>query len=146
MPPSFSPGTSYILVDMLLDICPYHLLVVITPDPFLYLIAALIARGRGVIVALYHLRSYSLGYKYSLPKAKQPILAYLLAPTFLLPSSYGYPGIVPLGLSHPILLGHLRYQTYCPDIPFTGIKRSRSVVSRPTLPFITLLSLGVPES
>jgi hypothetical protein len=146
MPPSFSPGISYILVDILLDVCPYRLLVVITPDPLLYLTAALIAYSRGVIVALYHLYSYSLGYKYLLPKAKQPILAYLLAPTFRLLSSYGYLGIVLLGLSYPILLGYLYHQTYCPDIPFIGIKRSRSVVSRPTLPFITLLSSGVPES
>jgi hypothetical protein len=109
MPPSFSPGISHILVNVLLDVCPYCLLVVITPDPLLYLAAALIARGRGVIVALYYLRSYSLGYKYSLPKAKQPILAYLLVPTFRLPSSRGYLGIVPLGLGYPILLGYLYY-------------------------------------
>jgi len=109
MPPSFSPGISYILVNMLLDICPYCLLVVITPDPLLYLIAALIACSRGVIVVLYYLRSYSLGYKHSLPKAKQPILAYLLAPTFYLLSSRGHLGIVPLGLGHPILPGYLYY-------------------------------------
>jgi len=109
MPPSFSPGISYILVDMLLDVCPYRLLVVMTPDPLLYLAAALIARGRGVMVALYYLRSYSLGHKYSLPKAKQPILVHLLAPTFRLPSSRGHLGIVPLGLGHPILPGYLYY-------------------------------------
>ena len=146
MPPSFSPGISYILVDILLDVCPYCLLVVITPNLLLYLAAALIAHGRGIIVALYYLRSYSLGHKHSLPKAKQPILVYLLVPTFRLLSSYGYLGIVPLGLSYPILLGYLYHQTYCPDVPFAGIKRSRSVVSRPTLSFITLLSLGVSES
>ena len=71
--------------------------------------AALIAYSQGIIVALYYLCSYSLGYKYSLPKAKQPILAYLLAPTFRLLSSYSYLGIVPLGLSYPILLGYLYY-------------------------------------
>jgi hypothetical protein len=109
MPLSFSLGISYILVDILLDICPYRLLVVITPNPLLYLTAALIAYSRGIIVALYYLRSYSLRYKYSLPKAKQPILVYLLAPTFYLPSSYSYLGIVLLGLSYPILLGYLRY-------------------------------------
>jgi hypothetical protein len=103
MPPSFSPGISYILVDILLDVCPYCLLVVITPNLLLYLAAALIAHGRGIIVALYYLRSYSLRYKYSLPKAEQPILAYLLALTFRLPSSRSYLGIVPLGLSYPIL-------------------------------------------
>jgi len=124
---------------MLLDVCPYRLLVVITPDPLLYLTAALIACSRGVIVALYYLHSYSLRHKYSLPKAKQPILAYLLALTFRLLSSYSYRGIASLGLSYPILLGYLRYQTYCPNIPFKGIKRSRSVVSRLTLAFITLL-------
>jgi len=94
---------------MLLDVYPYRLLVVITPDPLLYLTAALIAYSRGVIVAFYHLRSYSLGHKYSLPKAKQPILAYLPVLTSCLPSSCSYPGIVPLGLSYPILLGYLRY-------------------------------------
>jgi len=40
------------------------------PDSLLYLIAALIAYSRGIIVALYYLYSYSLRYKYLLPKAK----------------------------------------------------------------------------